>query len=340
MDYRLMAKHSLSFLVFLFLMYLLPEAKAQPQQYPDSFTVAQDGSGDFKTIREAVNAVRDLSQQQVRIFIKNGIYNEKLVIPSWKSKISLVGESKENTIITNNDYSGKPYPNGKDPYGKDKFSTYTSYTVLVEGNDFSAENLTIENTAGRVGQAVALHVEGDRAIIKNCNLKGNQDTLYTAAENSRQYYTNCYIEGTTDFIFGEATVVFQNCIIKSLSNSYITAASTTPHQQFGYVFFDCKLIAAPEAQKVFLGRPWRPYSKTVFIRTEMGSHIRPEGWDNWRNPENEKTATYSDYMSRGDGATSTGRVKWAKTLSAKEIKKYTLANIFAGKTEWLPAAGK
>lgn len=317
---------------FLFLI-----VQAQPQVFPTSFTVSKDGSADFRTIQEAVNAVRDLSQQQVKIFIKDGIYAEKLVIPSWKTKISLIGESKEKTIITGDDYSGKPFPGGKDPYGKDKYSTYTSYTVLVEGDDFSAKNLTIRNTAGRVGQAVALHIEGDRAIVKNCRILGNQDTLFASTENSRQYYANCYIEGTTDFIFGEATAVFQNCTIKSLSNSYITAAATTPRQKFGFVFFDCKLIAAPEAQKVYLGRPWRPHSKTVFIRTKMGEHIRPEGWDNWRNPENEKTVLYAEFESKGKGANPGSRVKWSKQLSAKEAKKYTLERIFAKQDEWKPS---
>ncbi|KAA5542953.1 pectinesterase family protein [Adhaeribacter rhizoryzae] len=309
---------------------------AQPTTYPNTFTVAQDGSGQFKTIQEAINAVRDLSQQQVTIHIKNGIYPEKLVIPSWKTKITLRGESKENTIITNNDHTGKPFPGSKDSSGRDKYMTFTSYTVLVQGNDFIAENLTIENTAGRVGQAVALHVEGDRAIVRNCRLLGNQDTLYTGTETSRQYYQNCFIQGTTDFIFGEATAVFQSCIINSLSNSYITAASTTPRQPFGYVFFDCQLVADSAAKKVFLGRPWRPNAKTVFIRTQMGSHIVPQGWDNWRNPENEQTAFYAEYGSTGPGANNTGRVKWAKALSAREVKKYTLANIFAGKTSWQP----
>jgi pectinesterase len=309
---------------------------AQPTTYPGSFTVAQDGSGQFKTIQEAVNAVRDLSQQQVTIHIKNGIYPEKLVIPSWKTKITLLGESKENTVITHNDYSGKEYPGGRDLVGKDKYSTYTSYTVLVQGNDFTAENLTIENTAGRVGQAVALHVEGDRVMVKNCRLLGNQDTLYTATENSRQYYQDCFIQGTTDFIFGEATAVFQNCTLNSLSNSYLTAASTTPRQRFGYVFFDCRLVADSAAKKVFLGRPWRPYAKTVFIRTQMGSHIVPAGWDNWRNPENEKTVLYAEYNSTGAGANNAGRVKWARQLPPSEAKKYTLAHIFAGETSWDP----
>lgn len=309
---------------------------AQQITYPTHFTVAQDGSGDFKTIQAAVNAVRDLSQQQVTIFIKNGIYHEKLVIPSWKTKITLVGEDKEHTIISNGDYSGKANPAGKDQFGRDNFTTYTSYTVLVQGNDFHAENLTIENTAGRVGQAVALHVEGDRVVIKNCRLLGNQDTLYAATENSRQYYSGCFIQGTTDFIFGEATAVFDRCTIKSLSNSYITAASTTPHQQFGYVFLDCKLIADSTAQKVFLGRPWRPNARVAYIRTEMGAHIVPAGWDNWRNPDNEKTACFAEYKSTGPGANPTGRVAWSHQLTQAEVRLYTIQNILAGKDGWIP----
>jgi pectinesterase len=314
-------------LLLLFNILFCTSLMAQQTTYPTHFTVAQDGSGDFKTIQAAVNAVRDLSQQQVTIYIKNGVYHEKLVIPSWKTKITLIGEDKELTIITNNDYSGKANPGGTDEFGKDKFTTYTTYTVLVQGNDFHAENLTIENTAGRVGQAVALHVEGDRAIIKNCRLLGNQDTLYAATENSRQYYADCFIQGTTDFIFGEATAVFDHCIIKSLTNSYIAAASTTPRQQFGYVFLDCKLIADTGVQKVHLGRPWRPNARVVYIRTEMGAHIVPIGWDNWRNPDNEKTAFFAEYKSTGPGANPAGRAAWSHQLTDAEAKYYTIKNI-------------
>lgn len=318
--------------------YLAVFAQTKPLS-PTSLTVSRDGTGNYKTIQEAINSVRDLSQVQVKIFIKNGVYHEKVVVPSYKTKISLVGESREGTIITNDDYTGKPYP-GKDLVGRDKFMTFTSYTVLVQGDDFSAENLTIQNTAGRVGQAVALHIEGDRAIIKNCKLLGNQDTLYTASSSSRQYYKDCYIEGTTDFIFGEATCVFQNCTIKSLLNSYVTAAATSQHQKFGYVFFDCKLIA-DSATKVFLGRPWRPYAKTVFINCELGNHIVPEGWNPWKGdamfPDKEKTAYYAEYNSKGPGANAAARVKWSRQLTKKEFKKYTLENIFKGENGWVPS---
>ena len=304
------------------------------QKFKPVITVAQDGSGDYLTIQEAVNSVRDLGQQEVKILIKSGVYREKLVIPSWKEKISLVGESRETTIITNADYSGLTY-------GGNKYSTFNSYTVLVEGNDFKAQNLTIQNTAGRVGQAVALHIEGDRAIIQNCSILGNQDTLYTATTTSRQYYLNCYIEGTTDFIFGEATVVFQSCTIKSLSDSYITAAATSPEQKYGYVFFDCTLLASPDAKKVYLGRPWRPFAKTVFIRTNMGSHIVPEGWHHWPGdamfPDKEKTTYYAEYKSTGAGGASQQRIPWSKQIQEKELKSYTLQQIFSGSNSWLPA---
>lgn len=335
-----MKVYKLIFFCIIFLLVKTALAQPVPYPYPKLLTVAQDGSGNYKTIQEAVNAVRDLSQEKVIINIKKGIYHEKLVIPSWKTNIALVGEDRENTVISSNNYSGQPLPAGKDASGRTAYNTYTSYTILVQGRDFSAENLTIENTAGRVGQAVALHVEGDRCMIKNCKLLGNQDTLYTGTETSRQYYQDCYIEGTTDFIFGEATVVFQNCAIKSLVNSFITAASTTPRQKFGYVFLNCNLIADAAVTKVFLGRPWRPYARTVFIDTKMGSHISPQGWDPWENPakiNNTKTAFYAEYKNTGAGAKTGERVKWSHQLTTSEAKTYTLAHIFAGKEVWNPS---
>lgn len=322
---------------FLFL-FLMPGLTSLAQQtvYPSRFTVAKDGSGDFKTIQEAIFAVRDLSQQQVTIYIKNGIYREKLVIPSWKTNISLIGEDRDSTIITYDDHAGKRLSTRDEFLKTDSIRTYTSYTVLVEGNDCRIENITIKNTAGRVGQAVALHVEGDRFVATNCKLLANQDTLYTATQNSRQLYRSCFIEGTTDFIFGEATAVFDSCIIRSLSNSYITAASTRPGQTYGFVFLHCKLIADTAAKRVFLGRPWRPYSKTVFINTEMGAHIVKEGWDNWRNTSNEATVLYAEYKSYGPGANTAGRVKWAKQLTAKDVKRYSVKEILKGCDNWRP----
>jgi len=300
--------------------------------YPSKLTVAADGSGDYKTIQEAVDVVRAYSPVPITITIKNGVYKEKLVIPAWVTNITFVGESREGTIITGDDYSGK-FMSADTVSNKKKFGTFNSYTVWVQGNDVTIQNLTIRNTAGRVGQAVALHVDGDRFVIRNCNLLGNQDTLLTADDSTRQYYADCLVEGTTDFIFGPATAVFERCTIRSLGNSYITAASTPQWKKYGYVFINCELTAAPEAQKVFLGRPWRAYARTVFINTAMGAHIRPEGWDNWRNAENEKTAYYAEYNSRGEGSATGKRVSWSKQLTKKEAGKYTLKNIFG---DWTP----
>jgi pectinesterase len=300
--------------------------------YPKNITVAKDGSGNYKTIQDAVNAIRAYSPEHNTIFIKDGIYNEKVTVPAWVTNLSFVGESREKTIITNADYSGKFF-SADTVNNKQKMTTFSSYTMYVQGNDISIENLTIRNTAGRVGQAVALHVDGDRFVLKNCNLLGNQDTLLTANDDARQYYLNCYIEGTTDFIFGNATAVFQDCVIKSLSNSYITAASTMPHQKYGYVFINCKLTASNECKQEYLGRPWRAYAKVVFIGCEMGSHIRPEGWHNWGKTENEATAFYAEYKNIGEGAATDKRVAWSHQLTKKQAKKYTLENIFDG---WKP----
>lgn len=336
---RDLLKH-LSGIVMCSLLFCAP-VFAQFAGFSRDITVAQNGSGNFKTIQEAINSVRDLGQERVRIYIKKGTYLEKLVIPSWKTNISLVGEDRDLTIISNADFSGKPYPGGRDETGRDKFGTFNSYTLLVQGNDVVLENLTIANTAGAVGQAVALHVEGDRFIAKNCSMLGNQDTLYATKAQSRQLYQNCYIEGTTDFIFGQATAVFQECIIHSLSNSYITAASTTDKQKYGFVFMDCRLTAAEKATKVYLGRPWRPYAKTVFLNCDLGAHITPEGWNPWKGdamfPDKEKTAYYAEYANKGAGAGTKDRVSWSHQLTARQAKSYTLRNILGGTDNWEPS---
>jgi len=329
------AAGSIKKFAFLFLSFLMITTFVDAQTstvYPQQITVAKDGAGNYKTIQEAIDAVRAYSPEHIIINIKNGIYHEKILVPAWVTNVSLIGESKDGTIITYEDYSGK-FMNADTVNNKKKFSTFNSYTMYVHGNDISIENLTIKNAAGRVGQAVALHVDGDRFVIKNCNLLGNQDTLLTANDSSKQYYLNCFIEGTTDFIFGNATAVFQDCTIKSLSNSYVTAASTTEHQQYGYVFFNCKLIATDECKKEYLGRPWRAHAKVVFIGCEMGKHIFPEGWHNWGKKENEATAYYAEYNNRGEGAATDKRVAWSHQLSKKEAKQYTIENIFNG---WKP----
>jgi pectinesterase len=195
--------------------------------------------------------------------------------------------------------------------------------MLVEGNDFFAKNLTIQNTSGEVGQAVALNVNADRAFFFNCTFLGNQDTLYTSGEGTKNYFSNCYIEGTTDFIFGDATVLFENCEIHSKKDSYITAASTPQGIAFGYVFKGCKLTAAEGVGQVYLGRPWRIYAKTVFMNCEMDKHIQPQGWENWSKPEAEKTAFYAEYNCKGPGFQPQKRVLWSHQLNKKESEKYS-----------------
>ncbi|SFU27526.1 pectinesterase [Pustulibacterium marinum] len=323
-------------LSFLFiLIFSVTFAVAQSENPYRKIVVALDESGEFTSIQKAINSCRDLGPGEVEIFIKKGVYHEKVQIPTWKHQLTLVGEDKDETIISNADYSGKI-----DAVTGKKHSTFTSYTLLVQGDDIHLKNITIKNASCNEGQAVALHVEGDRFIAENCNLLGCQDTLYTATAGSRQYYNQCFIEGTTDFIFGEATVVFQDCTIKSLVNSYITAAATPQNQAFGYVFFNAELIAADGVDKVFLGRPWRSYAQTVFINTEMGAHIVKEGWNPWTGdkmfPEKEKTTYYAEYNSMGDGASPETRVSWSHQLTDKERKKYTTKNILKGCDGWNP----
>ncbi|RYY18485.1 MAG: hypothetical protein EOO36_08040 [Cytophagaceae bacterium] len=164
---------------------------------------------------------------------------------------------------------------------------------------------------------------------------GNQDVLLLAVGGTRQYFRDCTIEGTTDFIFGAATAVFDKCVILSKKNSFVTAASTPAGQAYGFVFRDCQLTAdTTRATKVFLGRPWRPNARVVYLRCRLGGHIAPAGWDNWKNPDNEKTAYYAEYQSTGPGANPTARVPWAHQLTAKEARDYTLKNIFGGKEAW------
>ncbi|MCX6132821.1 MAG: pectinesterase family protein [Ignavibacteriales bacterium] len=298
------------------------------------FVVARDGSGNFKTIQEAITACRDYAERQYVIFIKNGVYNEKLLIPTWKTHIAIIGQDVDSTVITYNDYSGKT-----DSLGR-KFNTFTSFTCMVAGNNITFENITFVNSAGRVGQAVALHVEGDRCIFKNCRLVGNQDTLFSSGENSRQYYVGCTIEGTTDFIFGAATAVFENCTIISKVNSYVTAASTPPTQQYGFVFLRCRLLSDSVGRKVYLGRPWRLYAYTTFVNCEMGEHIRPEGWHNWSKPEAETTARYSEYNSTGPGANPASRVTWSRQLTKVESGLLMTRNVLKGFDNWDPTSAR
>jgi len=287
-------------------------------------TVAQDGSGDFASIQAAIDATKAFPDKRITIYIKNGIYREKVRIPSWNNKLSLVGEDPEKTIISWDDSFSK--------IDRGRNSTFYTYTLKVEADDFYAENLTVENTAGMVGQAVALHVEGNRCMFRNCRILGNQDTLYLFGENSHQYFRNCTISGTTDFIFGSATAVFEGCTIISKKDSYITAASTNEGKEFGLVFLECKLQAEEGLESVYLGRPWRPFAKTVFFECQLGKHICPEGWKEWSNAENKSTAFYAEYNNSGEGSVIKDRVAWSHQLNDAEAKKYNAKNILG---DWI-----
>ncbi len=274
-------------------------------EYMREITVAADGTGDFKTITEAMEAIRAYMDYRVTVHIKNGEYHEKVIIPSWLENVDFIGEDPEKTIITYNDYAKL-----------DNMGTFRTYTMRVDGCDMTFKNLTIRNNAGRVGQAVALHTEGTDLKFENCRFLGDQDTLFLAGHDSEIEFDNCYIEGTTDFIFGPATAWFTDCQIHSKADSYITAASTPKDVEVGFVFKNCQLTADQDVKKVYLGRPWRPYAYTAFIDCELGDHITPAGWDNWRNPDNEKTARYFEQGSHGPGANPDQRVKWAHSHSS------------------------
>jgi pectinesterase len=297
------------------------------QQATGPLVVAADGSAQFRTVQAAIDAAPSQASKPIIIQLKPGTYHEKVTVPALKTHLVLRGTDAARTIITYSDHVGQP-----------GITTPNSTSVLVQANDFTAENVTFENAAGyTAGQAVALNVEGDRAIFRHCRLVGDQDVLLLATAGSRQYYQDCYIEGTTDFIFGPSIGVFDHCVIKSKKNSYVTAASTPAGQAYGLVFLDCKLTADTTlAQKVYLGRPWRPHAQVVYLRCELGRHITPAGWDNWRNAENEKTAYYAEYKSTGSGASPAARVPWAHQLTPKEAKKYSLKQIFGGSQAWDP----
>ena len=295
------------------------------QERRDTLVVSRDGTGDFRTLQEAVESARAFMDYTVTIYVKNGVYKEKVIVPSWVENIDIIGEDRDKTIITYDDHANI-----------NKMGTFRTYTVKVEGSDITFKNLTIENNAAQLGQAVALHTEGDRLKFINCRILGNQDTIYTGAKFTRLYFKDCYIDGTTDFIFGPSTALFENCMIHSKRNSYVTAASTPKEAKYGYIFKHCKLTAEPGVDKVYLGRPWRPYAYTLFIECELGKHIVPAGWHNWGKQSNEETARYMEYKNTGEVANVSERVAWSKQLTKKEAEAVTVDAIFGTQSNWNP----
>lgn len=299
---------------------------AENSSYSNTIVVAQDGSGDYQTINEALKKLKGDSEESVRIYVKNGVYNEKILVNYTVNNVTIEGESRDSTIISNGDYAQLR-----------NMGTSGSYTLRIDGNNITLKNLTIENTAGQVGQAVALHTTGDKIYVKDCNILGNQDTLYASGRNARNLFDNCYIEGTVDFIFGAATALFRNCHIHAKSDSYLTAASTAIDNPVGYVFHKCKVTAAPDVKNVHLGRTWRPYASTFFIECELPAAINPKGWHNWGKTENEATARYGEYNCTGEGAKENGRVNWRKKLNAEDAAWLTdPSQIFTRNSVWIP----
>ncbi|MFD1874475.1 pectinesterase family protein [Hymenobacter bucti] len=302
---------------------LLLTAQAQAQR---RLVVAPDGSGDYRTVQQALDALPAGQTQRTTIFIKKGVYKEKLTLAAGKDFVSLLGEDAATTILTYDDYAQKQTSQGQN------IGTSGSASFFVRATNFSAENITFANSAGPVGQALAIWVGGDRVRFKNCRFLGNQDTIYTGGR--RQYYQDCYIEGTTDFIFGSSTAWFENCeLFCKKGGSYLTAASTPDTVRYGYVFNRCRLTGDAPAQSYYLGRPWRPYAKVVFFRCQLGLHIKSEGWHNWGKASNEATAYYAEFASAGPGAAGAQRAAWSHQLTKQEASDYTLKQVLG---DWQP----
>lgn len=281
--------------------------------------VAQDGSGNYKTVQEAFDAVPKLKSERTVIFVKNGTYKQVLTLEADRNNVSLIGEDSKKVILTYDNYANRINPATNANYG-----TSGSSSCFIKGSGFYAENITFENASGPVGQALAIHIQGDKAVFYNCRFLGFQDTLYGG--EVRQYFKNCYIEGSTDFIFGGSTAFFDNCELHTKGGSAITAASTKDYVKYGYVFNNCK-ITGTGTNITDLGRPWRPNAAVVFLNTVMSDAIKPAGWNNWGKTENESTARYAEYNSTGIGAYKNERVKWMTQLTKDQAKVYSVENV-------------
>ena len=294
--------------------------------------VAADGTGKYTSIQEAISAAPMLTganDPRWVIFVKAGTYRERVYVQRERGRIAVVGEDQEKTVLVYDLNANLPGPDGK-PIG-----TFRTPTLQIDGDGMTWENLTIANSAGPVGQALALRVDADRVAFRHCRFLGWQDTILV--NRGRQYFADCYIEGHVDFIFGAATAYFDRCHIHALKDGYLTAASTPQGAAHGYVFADCK-ITGGEGVQIYLGRPWRIYAQTVYLRTEMSAVVRPVGWNNWNKPEAEKTTFYAEFGSTGLGANPAARVPWAKQLTAAEAAALTPEKVLAGTDGWNPLA--
>jgi pectinesterase len=289
--------------------------------------VAADGTGKFTSLQEAILAAPMQTASPWVIMVRPGTYKERIYVQRERGNIRVVGEDAEKTIVTYDLNANLPGPDGK------AIGTFRTPTVQIDGDGMTWENVTFANGAGPLGQALALRVDGDRVTFKHCRFLGWQDTILV--NRGRQYFADCYIEGHVDFIFGGATAYFDRCHIHCLKDGYITAASTPVDHPYGFVFADCQITGADNV-KTYLGRPWRIYANTIFLRTEMSVAVRPEGWHNWNKPEAEKTANYAEFGSTGPGAAIATRVPWVKFLTKAEASELTPQKVLAGVDGWNP----
>lgn len=257
----------------------------------------------------------------VVIHIKPGIYHELVYVQREKSYFHLIGDDAEHTVITFGLYAGMTNLDGK-PLG-----TFKTPTATIDADHFTADNITFENSAGPVGQALAIRVDGDHAAFHHCRFLGWQDTILL--NRGRQYFSDCYIAGHVDFIFGAATAWFENCQIHCLRSGYITAASTPAEQPYGFVFSHCQISGEPGV-KTFLGRPWRIHASVTWLNCQMSKVVRPEGWFDWKKPESHATVRYDEFDSTGPGANSSARVTWSRQLTAEEAATVTVERVLGG----------
>lgn len=291
--------------------------------------VAPDGSGDFTTIQAALAKIGMGSPENpATIYVRKGVYREVAYAQREKRYVRLIGEDPEETVLVYGLHANMIGPDGE------KIGTFRTPTFYIDADDFTVENMTIANDAGRVGQALAIAVHGDRVLFRNCRFIANQDTLFL--NRGRHYFEDCYIEGTTDYIFGGATAWFEGCELRSLTDSYITAAATPIESPFGFVFNDCTLLTDPKV-KMYLGRPWRDHGAVLFMNCEMDTGIRPEGWHNWGKPWREHTTRYAEYGNTGPGAATVDRVSWSRQLGDGEAAAITVNAVLAGCDGWAPA---
>ena len=282
----------------------------------------------------SINDVINNAKSGETIYIKKGIYKEKVVIN--KDNIKIIGENPDETIITNDDYFHKILDDGNEA------NTFRTYTCLVLGNNVSISNLTIQNTSlpsSKYGQAVALHVCGNNFICEKVSLKSAQDTLFTGPlqedlikrytgfllkeqlkpDYTTQIYKNCKIYGDTDFIFGSAQAFFYKCDIISIGKGFLAAPAHSKEMKYGYLFYKCNLISSGDAKGTYFARPWRDYGCAAFIDCKVGGHIDPRGFNKWDNTNRDKTARFYEYSPNVD---ISKREKWVNELTEIEAKNY------------------